>query len=1173
MKTTTVMLVAALSAVSAFAEFNYQSEMTVSGYAGESSLEGFPILVRISSARIPGYRGTLCQDDGKDIRFLSPDGETTYPHEIEHWDPSGESLVWVRLPELSGTETKFLFQFGDETVAEAPSSAGVWASSAGGAYAGVWHFGERATTGAETVADSAKRQPGLVLDAVPEKGTKGNMSQMVSVEGPVGYGRINATTDTDSGNRFVVPSYDALGLGSSFTFSGWVKATGQAQKGGYFVSRKTEDAADSGWQVCRPGGSSFQAIRIHGTSSDNAKSVRGYLDANTDLSTDWRHVVAVLDGETATVYVDGGAKTATCATFATATENGLSLVFGCDADGNGQSFHGMVDEYRLLDAVVSADWAKAEYDTVKSSAFLTAGEVEQIGGGGGPKVKICVMTDGSGSVYINGNLASEGTNTVEEGESGVNTITATASEGWRFVAWRGTTAGLADVTNETLHLASVPMPVLTAIFTETGRTPATVSWRTDAPTTDWYDAANWAGGVRPTDGDTVVIADASAALRVTLNTPTPRLAALTLGGAGAEASIIVSNWTTFVRAERVNIGEKGVLATVGSFTDNSESNRVHVIAGTLSVETGGVIRADGAGYASLNGPGWRGATSAPDAHYVSSTVRFNRFGGTYGGQQGYPAFDVVSPSQATPQEYVPPQAYGNAEFPLDPGSGAGAANRPGGGAIFLEVTGALTVDGCVSANAGTGASADGSTQGGFGSGGGILVFCKTVSGTGSVMANSGSNDGNNGSGAGSGGRIAVHYDAAAQATVACCVRFEARGGYGAISNYGAADSTWAVKFVSEPGSLWFTDNGFLSSAAYRDAGWPFAGVWEGAVPLHELAVEGNLSLGFTGLRFPAADFRMSVSGDLTALGDTAALNGLEFKGGSLEVGGNVVLKGAGVRMSGGTFSVAGNLTQAKPLRDEIGQWVAQRFAGEVTIVAAPTNAPDSFGAELSVGGCWTLEKDSFCFVLGNPTNGAIPRLSATALQLDAGAAIQADRGGWARTLGPGGSASAGASYGGLAGYQLGAGKPLYGTVYGDERNPIDLGSGGKADAGSGAVYLMVSGKAVVNGRISADAQSGDLTGMPSSGSAGSVLVKARKLTGTGRITADGPSGPRYGYRTGLGSGGRVAVWRALSGSDVSGLTVTALGGTTQTLDQTTPSEGGTVYWGELPSPGLMLILR
>ena len=93
--------VALCAALSSFGAFRYETTLTVDGYKEAATLENFPLLVRISSARISGFSYGLCQADGKDIQFTSPDGETVYPHEIDTWNPNGESLVWVNVPALS----------------------------------------------------------------------------------------------------------------------------------------------------------------------------------------------------------------------------------------------------------------------------------------------------------------------------------------------------------------------------------------------------------------------------------------------------------------------------------------------------------------------------------------------------------------------------------------------------------------------------------------------------------------------------------------------------------------------------------------------------------------------------------------------------------------------------------------------------------------------------------------------------------------------------------------------------------------------------------------------------------------------------------------------------------------------------------------------------------------
>ena len=117
----------------------------------------------------------------------------------------------------------------------------------------------------------------------------------------------------------------------------------------------------------------------------------------------------------------------------------------------------------------------------------------------------------------------------------------------------------------------------------------------------------------------------------------------------------------------------------------------------------------------------------------------------------------------------------------------------------------------------------------------------------------------------------------------------------------------------------------------------------------------------------------------------------------------------------------------------------------------------------------------------------------------------------------------GGSYGGLGGGQ-------YSPVYGDERNPTQLGSGGGGGAwlngqpggtGGGAVVITAS-VLVLNGSIRAD---GGMAPGPSSGgggSGGTVNIDVGEWSGAGQITANGGSA-LTGLGSSSGGGGRIAV--------------------------------------------------
>jgi hypothetical protein len=115
---------------------------------------------------------------------------------------------------------------------------------------------------------------------------------------------------------------------------------------------------------------------------------------------------------------------------------------------------------------------------------------------------------------------------------------------------------------------------------------------------------------------------------------------------------------------------------------------------------------------------------------------------------------------------------------------------------------------------------------------------------------------------------------------------------------------------------------------------------------------------------------------------------------------------------------------------------------------------------------------------------------------------------------------AGGSYGGMgANYgQYGAGTGSANGVYGDYRNPNELGSGG-LDATGGGLVRITAGAATIDGAIRANGASNGGSG----GSGGGILLNAGTLAGAGSISADGGTPWGAGGGSGGGGGGRVAI--------------------------------------------------
>ena len=97
------------------------------------------MLVRLGS-HISGFSYSDFDSElgGADLLFTDEGGTVSYPYEVQSWDTSGESLVWVKLPSLTAS-SKFSMWYGkDSAAANTPTS--VWSE-----YKSVLHLDEGAT--------------------------------------------------------------------------------------------------------------------------------------------------------------------------------------------------------------------------------------------------------------------------------------------------------------------------------------------------------------------------------------------------------------------------------------------------------------------------------------------------------------------------------------------------------------------------------------------------------------------------------------------------------------------------------------------------------------------------------------------------------------------------------------------------------------------------------------------------------------------------------------------------------------------------------------------------------------------------------------------------------------------------------------------------------------------
>ena len=119
------------------ANWNERKKLDFKNGAQTESLTKFPVLVVLKGNRID-YTKTL--NAGEDLRFIDADGTAVLSHEIEEWNESGTSYVWVKVPQVDGSSSSdHVWMYYDNTSApDAQDAANLWTND----YKGVWHMND-----------------------------------------------------------------------------------------------------------------------------------------------------------------------------------------------------------------------------------------------------------------------------------------------------------------------------------------------------------------------------------------------------------------------------------------------------------------------------------------------------------------------------------------------------------------------------------------------------------------------------------------------------------------------------------------------------------------------------------------------------------------------------------------------------------------------------------------------------------------------------------------------------------------------------------------------------------------------------------------------------------------------------------------------------------------------
>ena len=396
-------------------------DITAAGVPENVTLTDFPLLVRLSTNITDFAYTDFVSNDGTDLHFEDANGNAL-AYDIDTWNTSGESLVWVKVPSLQKDDV-ITAKFGS-VAPDANDATNVWSN-----YVFVWH-GNGDGTGQDATGRTRTMTPQSNGFAISADETAFLGSSYLNTQSGNTAKKISVTSN---------PFSDLTSIGT-YAVSLWIKPA-QAEPNIRLISTKKSHTNN---------GMELMAIKNSGMllrGNGNSKTV-AWPGTNTDYGyqalkkQSWAHVAGVANGTSGKIFTNGQSFSGVIDATTTAAE-GFSI---CGMGGDGtydQPSMGYVDEVRLYngnpdDAYLAAEWAQ-----VASNNYVVCGAVQAtssdaatitdapgvVRNGDGTYTVSAVFTGTVGSTYdvefqLNGAAADTQSVTLETTETNLSWTTA-----------------------------------------------------------------------------------------------------------------------------------------------------------------------------------------------------------------------------------------------------------------------------------------------------------------------------------------------------------------------------------------------------------------------------------------------------------------------------------------------------------------------------------------------------------------------------------------------------------------------------------------------------------------------------------------------------------------------------------------------------------------------------